>query len=266
MRSVEISASSLEEARRAAAFQLGAPEEEIEIEVLQEPRKVFGILGSGEYRVRASYEEGTVQSAAPEAEAEMSAGEVAPQLAGAEAPSEPSLGRQPPPPVTEQPDDPNQAVADRARQLTEDIVTMIGIDVPVTISSVGEEEVEIQMEGDDDSLGLLIGQEGDTLDALQLIVAIGANKGIEDGCRVILDTSGGYRELHREHLCDQARQAAEEAQATGRDIVLTDLKSYERRIVHMALADEPGVETYSEGEGRDRRLVISPVSNESSDW
>ena len=266
MRSVETSASSLEEARKAAAFQLGAPEEEIEIEVLEEPRKIFGIIGSGKYRVRATYEEGAVQSAAPEAEAEVSDGEAGLQLAEAEAPSEPILGRQLPPPVTEQPDDPKQTVADRARQLTEDIVTMIGIDVPVTISSVGKEEVEIEMDGDDDSLGLLIGQEGNTLDALQLIVAIGANKGIEDGCRVILDTSGGYRELHRERLCGHAREAAEEAQATGRDIVLTDLKSYERRIVHMALADEPNVETYSEGEGRHRRLVIAPISDEPSGW
>ena len=263
MRSVEISASNLEEARRAAAFQLGAPEEEIEIEVLEEPRKVFGIIGSGKYRVRATYEEGAVQSAAPEAEAEVSAGEAGPQLA--EAPSEPAAGPQPPPLVTEQPDDPKQAVAERARRLTEDIVTMIGIDVPVTISSVAEEEVKIEIDGDD-SLGLLIGQEGNTLDALQLIVAIGANNGIEDGCRVILDTSGGYRERHRENLCRQARQAAEEAQATGREVVMSDLKSYERRIVHMALADELSVETYSEGEGRYRRLVISPVSNESSDW
>jgi len=265
MRSVEISASSLEEARKAAAFQLGAPEEDVEIEVLEEPRKLFGIIGSGEYRVRVTYDEDAVESVAPEAEAQVSAGEAGPQLAEPEVPSEPILGRQPPPPVTEQPDDPKQAVADRARQLTEDIVTMIGIDVPVTISSVGEEEVEIEMDGDD-SLGLLIGQEGNTLDALQLIVAIGANKGIEDGCRVILDTSGGYRAHHREHLCRRAHQAAEEAQATGREVVMSDLNSYERRIVHTELADEPNVETYSEGEGRYRRLVISPVSNESSDW
>jgi len=265
MRSVEISAASLEEARKAAAFQLGAPEEEIEIEVLEEPRKIFGIIGSGEYRVRATYEEGAVGPAAPEAEVEVPATEVGLQLAEVEVVSEPGLGLQPPPPVTEQPDDPKQAVADRARQLTEDIVTMIGIDVPVTISSVTEEEVEIVIDGDE-SLGLLIGQEGNTLDALQLIVAIGANKGIEDGCRVILDTSGGYRERQREHLCRQARQAAEEAQRTGREVVMSDLKSYERRIVHTELADEPGVETYSEGEGRYRRLVISPVSNESPDW
>jgi len=59
MRSVEISASSLEEARKAAAFQLGAPEEAIEIEVLEEPRRVFGLIGSGKYRIRATYEEGT---------------------------------------------------------------------------------------------------------------------------------------------------------------------------------------------------------------
>ncbi len=265
MRSVEISASSLEEARKAAAFQLGAPEEEIEIEVLEEPHKVFGIIGSGKYRIRAIYEEGAVQAAAPEAEAEVSASEAGPQLAEAEPLTEPVAGPQPPQSVAEQPDDPKQAVAERARQLTEDIVTMIGIDVPVTISSVGEEEVEIELNGDE-NLGLLIGQGGDTLDALQLIVAIGANKDIEDGCRVILDTSGGYRERHCEHLRRRARQAAEEALATGREVVMSDLKSYERRIVHMELADEPSVETYSEGEGRYRRLVISPVSNESSDW
>jgi len=265
MRSVEISASSLEEVRRAAAFQLGAPEEEIEIEVLEEPRKLFGIIGSGEYRVRATYDEDAVESAAPEAKAEVSAPETGPQLAEAEVPTEPVAGPQPPPPVAEQPDDPKQAVADRARQLTEDIAAMIGIDVPVTISSVGEEEVEIVMDGDD-SLGLLIGQDGNTLDALQLIVAIGANNGIEDGCRVVLDTTGGYRERHREDLHRQAHQAAEEAQGTGREVVMSDLKSYERRIVHMALADEPSVETYSEGEGRHRRLVIAPISNESTDW
>ncbi len=264
MRSVEISASSLEEARKAAAFQLGAPEEEIEIEVLEKPRKVFGIITSGEYRIRATYAEGVAQPVAPEAEP--SAPEAGPQLAEAEVILEPVGRPQPPPPVTEQPDDPKQAVAERARQLTEDIVRMIGIDIPVTINSVGEEEVEIVLDGGDKNLGLLIGQGGDTLDALQLIVAIGANKGIEDGCRVVLDTSGGYRERHREHLCRRAREAAEEAQRTGRDVVLTDLKSYERRIVHMALADEPNVRTYSEGEGRYRRLVISPVSSEPLDW
>jgi len=112
MRSVEISAASLEEARRAAAFQLGAPEEEIEIEVLEEPHKVFGIIGSGKYRVRATYEEGAVQAAGAEAEPEVSAGEAGPQLAEAEAPSEPAAGPPPPLPVTEQPYGPKQAVAE----------------------------------------------------------------------------------------------------------------------------------------------------------
>ena len=265
MRSVEISAPSLEEARKAAAFQLGAAEEDIEIEVLEEPRKIFGIIGSGEYHVRATYEEGAVEAAAPEAEAEVSAPETGPQLAEAEPPSEPVPGLQPSPPVTEQPDDPKQAVADRALQLTEDIVTMIGLDSQVSISAIGEDEVQIEIDGDE-AIGLLVDQGGKTLDALQIVVAIGANKGIDEGCRVMLDTTDGYRERQREHLQGQARQAAEEAQATGRKVVMSDLKSYERLIVHMALADEPSVETYSEGEGRYRRLVISPVSNESSDW
>ncbi len=256
MQSIEISASSLEEARKAAAFQLGAAEEDIEIEVLEEPRKLFGIIGSGEYRVRATYDEDAVEPSAPE---------TGPQLSEAEAPSEPAPGLQPSPPVTEQPDDPKQAVADRARQLTEDIAAMIDVNSQVSISAIGEDEVQIEIDGDE-IIGLLIGEGGETLDALQIVVAIGANKGIDEGCRVILDTTDGYRGRQRELLQRQACEAAEEAQGTGREVVMSDLKSYERRIVHMALADEPGVETYSEGEGRYRRLVISPVNKESSDW
>ena len=265
MQSIEISASSLEEARKAAAFQLGAAEEDIEIEVLEEPRKLFGIIGSGEYRVRATYDEGAVEPSAPEAEGEVPAPETGPQLAEAEPPSEPAPELQPSPPVTEQPDDPKQAVADSARQLTEDIAAMIDVDSQLSISAIGEDEVQIEIDGDE-AIGLLIDQSGKTLDALQIVVAIGANKGIDEGCRVILDTTDGYRGRQRELLQRQACEAAEEAQGTGREVVMSDLKSYERRIVHMALAEEPGVETYSEGEGRYRRLVISPVNKESSDW
>jgi len=112
------------------------------------------------------------------------------------------------------------------------------------------------VEGDD--LGLLIGRHGATLDAVQLIVAIGANREVNDGARVIVDAEG-YRARHRQVIEGRAIKLAEEAVASGKEVVVPDLKAYERRLMHLTLKDNPTVETYSEGEGADRVLVISPA-------
>ena len=263
MRSVEISAASPEEARRAAAFQLGVRPDQIEIEVLEQPRKLFGLLGSGQYTVRATYNE-----AGPAPSAEMTP-TVSEGAAEATEPAEPeaAIVREaayaappafaPPTAPAEQPADPKQAIAERAQQVTEDIAALMGVNVRVTIAEVTPEEVKLILEGDE-GLALLIGQYGATLDALQLVVAIAANKGIEDGCRVVLDSAGGYRARHEEHLVQRAHEAAAEAKETGREVVIADLRSYERRLMHMALVDDPEVTTYSEGHDADRCLVISP--------
>ena len=268
MRSVEVSAVSLEEARKAAAFQLGVAEEEIEIEVLQAPRKLFGLIGSGQYLIRATYDEEQAPTGKPPAAEEVPA-EAVPVAEEAEdvepAPAweepEPGLERRfPPAPPVEQPEDSRRAVAERAQQLTEDITALMGIDAEVVIANVGADQVELEINGAE-AMGLIIGAEGSTRDALQLIVAIGANRGIEDGCRVVIDTED-YRARHEERLRGQAREAAEEAKQSGREVVIDDLGGYERRIVHMELHDDPDVETYSEGDERDRRLVVSPITHE----
>lgn len=126
----------------------------------------------------------------------------------------------------------------------------------VEITGVDTEEVRLGIEGD--NLGLLIGRHGETIDALQLVVAIGANKPFQDGARVILDAEN-YRARHKKMLEDMAADYAEEVKERGKEAVIPNLKAYERRIVHLALVDDPDVETYSEGEGTDRCLVISPV-------
>ena len=257
MRSVETSASSLEEARKAAGFQLGVNEEELEIEVLEEPHKFLGLIGSGQWRIRATYDEERVPAPA-QAEVQDSAPEEEAEPATA---LEPTVPPGAPVSAPRQPADSKQAVAERAKQLTEDITRLMGTETQVTISEVGDEQVKLSMAGDD-SLGLLIGQCGRTLDALQLIVAIGANKGIDDGCRVILDTAEGYRARHEEQLRRRAHEAAEEAKQTGREVIIFDLESYERRIMHMELCDDPEVTTYSEGEARGRRLVVSPITEQ----
>ena len=132
MRSVEISAPSLEDARRAAAFQLGVGEDELEIEVLQAPRKLLGLISSGQCRIRATYDEERAAGAETptdiETPREAPAGEQVPEATGAlevevaepEAIWEQTERPPPPTPPTEQPADAKRAVAERAKQLTEE--------------------------------------------------------------------------------------------------------------------------------------------------
>ena len=254
MRSVEITAKTLEEARKAAAFQLGVDEAAMEVEILGEPHRILGVLGSGQYRIRATYVE---RVAEPPAELEP---EPEPTLAEPEpTPVELAPAVMPPEPVTEQPSDSRRVVAERAQQITEDILGLMGIPKPVTITAVGEEQVELEVTDDEESSGLLIGRHGATLDALQLLVAMAANAGVEDGCRVVLDIHG-YRKRHEEKLSRMAYSHARQVKETGQEMVIPDLKAYERRLIHMALREDPDVSTYSEGEGRSRRMVISPAS------
>lgn len=153
----------------------------------------------------------------------------------------------------------SQQVADRARELTDNMARMMGVEnLEVEITGVDEDEVRLDIKGE--NLGLLIGHHGETIDAMQLIVAIGANKPFDDGARVILDAEN-YRARHREMLEEMAADYAKAVKDRGEEAVIPDLKAYERRIMHLTLVDDPDVETYSEGEGSDRHLVISPVKD-----
>ncbi len=249
MKSIEVAGKSIEEAKQAALEQLGVAEAEVEFEVLKRPGAVAGLFGGGEYRLRATV------TAEAKGEEVAAIAETAPEAA------EPA---QAPEAIEEPETQPSgaraqvcQEIAERAQQIATDLVRFIGIEnAEVIITDTSDREVALEIQAD--NAGLLIGRHGETLDALQLIVAIGANKGFEDGVRVILDTEN-YRQRHLETLESMAQSYAQEVKAKGEEVVIPDLKAYERRVVHMALRDDPEVKTYSEGEGRDRVLVISPV-------
>ncbi len=243
MRQVEVTAKSIEEATQLAANELNVGVEEIEIEVIDRPRKILGLLGSGEYHIRAWVREAGTQ--APQAATE-------PEAAQPESEGEAESAPQEEQPA---PESGAQVVAQRAVKVCQDIIDLIGLQAEAAITSVEEKEVNIKLEGE--GLGLLIGRHGATLDALQLLVAIIANRGLQDGARVIIDAEN-YRQRRREMLERLAHTQAEKAKRTGKEVVIPDLKAFERRIVHLALADDPHVRTYSEGHGEARQLVISP--------
>ncbi len=134
----------------------------------------------------------------------------------------------------------------------------MGIEAHVELVADDPEAVSINMSSGRD-LGILIGKRGQTLAALQLIVAMMANRDQppEERRRIVLDAEG-YRERRERTVRAMARSAAQRAQRTGRPVTLEALNPRERRIVHMTLGEERGVTTRSEGEEPNRVVVVFP--------
>ncbi len=151
-------------------------------------------------------------------------------------------------------DDPR---AVRALEALGEILRLMDSHAHVAAASLASQELSVEISGP--GAGALIGRHGATLNALQALISIIANQGGGLGLRVTLDAEG-YRERRRQMLVRTAQDHAAKAKAAGKEIVIPDLKPHERRIIHLALQDDPEVETYSEGEGEGRYIVISPVS------
>ncbi|MFH0863796.1 MAG: R3H domain-containing nucleic acid-binding protein [Candidatus Gottesmanbacteria bacterium] len=128
---------------------------------------------------------------------------------------------------------------------------------------------DVQIETTD--TGILIGYHGETLSSFQLILSLIVYKTLQkrlssgDGdpaskkdsswLKIIVNV-GDWRQRREESLQQMAQQVAEKVLATGEAVVLPNLSSFERRVIHLVLADHPQVETVSEGEGSERKLII----------
>ena len=116
-----------------------------------------------------------------------------------------------------------------------------------------DDHVTINLRGED--LGLLIGKHGQTLDALQYLTNLAANRDAEERVRIILDVED-YRKRRAETLSRLANRLADRVKHRGEKVVLEPMSPHERKIIHMALQDDYRVVTYSEGEEPFRKVVI----------
>jgi spoIIIJ-associated protein len=148
-----------------------------------------------------------------------------------------------------------EAPAERVRELLEQVVEAFEIDGTVAVE---EDADEIRATIDGDDLALLIGKHGTTIDALQHLAARMAFRGSSERKSVVVDAAG-YRERREASLRRSADQAVSDALSYGRPVELEPMSSPERRIVHEYLRDRTDVQTHSEGDEPDRRLVVSPV-------
>lgn len=118
-----------------------------------------------------------------------------------------------------------------------------------------EDFLEVEILGDENKLGIVIGKRGATLDAIQYLMTRMVNKDQDEYTRVLLDTSN-YRAKREKTLVSLAEKTANKVLKTGRSIRLEPMNAAERRIIHSALQDKEGIMTYSEGRDPHRRVTI----------
>jgi spoIIIJ-associated protein len=141
------------------------------------------------------------------------------------------------------------------RELLERIAEGVGVDARV---EVGEDDDGINAEFVGQDLGLLIGHHGQTIDAIQHLAYRIAFRRCGAPLRVMVDAAG-YRERRAVALKAAADQAAETAVHDRRPVELEAMSALERKVVHEHLKARHDVETYSQGQEPDRRLVVAPL-------
>jgi len=140
-------------------------------------------------------------------------------------------------------------------KLTKELIKQLGVKVKVEVSEDKEGVVHVQLETDDP--GILIGYHGETLASLQLILAMMVYRKTDEWARILVNV-GDYQERRKESLERMALSAAQKVKFSGEEHALPSMISAERRIVHLALANDSEIITESEGEGRSRRVIIKP--------
>ncbi|PLS79345.1 MAG: single-stranded DNA-binding protein [Chloroflexi bacterium] len=234
MPSIEISARTIAEATRLALEQMGVDEDEVLIEVLQ----------NGDDENEALVRVSTTDPVATDT-----------------APDEPDEA----PRRTRAPFDP-QAAGAEGRRILEGILDRMDVEAYVSVqhsTSTGPEgetqhSIMLYVEGlDEETVGIMIGRRGETLRSLQFLLNTLVNRHVGRWPQIVIDV-GNYRQRRQESLEGLARRVAEQVRATGRPQALDPMQAYDRRIVHMALREDPTVYTESTGEGETRKITVYP--------
>lgn len=274
MESVEASGKSIEDAIINALARLGRNRDEVEITVLQRPARGSRDASAREARVRATVLQQR-PAAVPEAADPFFADDFE-EFADDFAPDDrpPDSGAAADFPPVEELDQPEVTTDALSDVMAEDasmediavaalytILAHMGVHAGIEVHPAeGEEPLVLNIRGADErsssALSVLIGRRGETLAALQLLMHLVVSKQGDTRERVIVDVEG-YRHRREENLRSMAQRIAQQVRTSGRAVMLEAMPPNERRIVHMALADFEDISTESEGEGDQRRVVVS---------
>ena len=237
--SLEVIAPTVEEAVSRGAKELGIPEDDLQVEVLDKGGKGFLGISARQARVRLSVR---ILGDGPSAREEPASEDSIPEAI---------------------PSDDDQEAARVAHDTVVELIQRLGLEARVT-AEWGEKDPDarirpllVDVQGDD--LGILIGRGGETLTALQYISRLIVAKELERPVAVVIDIEG-YRARREQQLDHLAQKMAAQATELDRTMELEPMPPNERRIIHVALRDNPAVTTESIGEGSSRKVTIIPTS------
>lgn len=148
----------------------------------------------------------------------------------------------------------------KAEKYLKGVMGSFGIDAEI-VSSYDDETVNIEIIGDSEEVGKVIGRRGDTLDALQYLTSLVVNKGEENYIRVTIDTEN-YRGKREETLIKLAKRMAGMVSRNKKSVTLEPMNPNERRIIHSALQNYRNITTYSTGKDPNRCIVIATKKKE----
>ena len=246
VRGEEFTGRSVEEAIERGLRSLGKKRTEVEYEVLEKgkPANVLGI-GGEDARVLITFVE---DEAPPEPE---------PVVDEAEVPRRPDAVRERE--DSAEAEEASPAFAEElaaGAEVLRDLLALMGVDAEVTLDDRPRHE-GIEVLGPD--LGALIGRGGENLVALQQITSAITSRRVGRTVHVPVDVEG-YRHRREEQLREIAWRVASRVRTSGQAVTLEPMLAYERRIVHLAVQDTPGVKTESVGVDPNRRVVISSTA------
>lgn len=164
---------------------------------------------------------------------------------GQEAATSPDEGDRPEPATPEE-------VAETAKEFVTGLLTAMGLEGEIG-TKVDGATAHVDVAGE--HLGTLIGRRGQTLDALQEVARAAVQRRLRSRVRLAVDVEG-YRARRRDSLAEYAREMAARAKERGTEIELEPMTSYERKVVHDAVAEVDGASSFSEGEEPNRKVVI----------
>ena len=145
------------------------------------------------------------------------------------------------------------------KEVAQEILEKIGFSGEVKVGKFGtSEEEKLVCDITSEESSFLIGQHGVNLESLEHLLRVIVRKRTQEKVKFIVDVNG-YRQEKSESVIRLAREMAGEAVGERRAVILRPMSPYERRLVHMELAENSLVETESVGEGENRKIVIKPV-------
>lgn len=234
---IEKTGKTVQDAIAAALAELQISEDEVEITVIDQGKEgVFLGLGAKPAVVRVAKRE------AAEVAAMAAATAVAEEQENAE------------PAQEARPRVINDEVVEKAKKFLQEVFSAMKIEVAMEkFVNTQDGSVVIRLHGDD--MGILIGKHGQTLDSLQYLTNLVANKEEKDWTRIIIDVED-YRDRRVETLTRLAKRLADRVRREGEPVALEPMNPHERKIVHLALQNDRRIVTHSEGEEPNRYVVI----------